>query len=128
MTTKGWQEEPPIKALRGRGTLSTKGRTSEDDLEYLKKLVAEKGFPAKSAWENAIAYKLDRDIYCANLSFVITEQGIIVCDRVSEERLEVLTEDGWKAYNENDQYDETEASKRWRKDGNFDKSRIIQED
>lgn len=128
MTTKGWQEESPFKALQGKGTLSTKGRTSEDDLKYLKELVAEKGIPPKSSWENAIAYKLDRDIYCANLSFVVTDKGILVQDRVSEVNLEVLTEAGWESYNELENYVETEGSKRWRKDGNFQKSAFIREE
>lgn len=122
MTTKGWQEESPFKALQGKGTLSTKGRTSQDDLEYLKGLVAEKGVPPQSSWENAIQYKLDRDIYCANLSFVVTDKGILVQDRVSGENLEVLTAEGWKPYNDQETYTETEASQRWTKDGNFDTS------
>jgi len=128
MTTKGWQEESPFKALQGKGTLSTKGRTSEDDLQYLKELVADKGVPPKRSWENAIQYKLDRDIYCANLAFVVTEQGILVQDRVSEKTLEVLTEDGFKPYSEQDTYEETEGSKRWRKDGNFAASNFIREE
>eukprot|EP00802_Teleaulax_amphioxeia_P024715 Tamp_25453.p1 GENE.Tamp_25453~~Tamp_25453.p1 ORF type:complete len:203 (+),score=54.79 Tamp_25453:192-800(+) len=116
---KGWREEPPIKALQGLGTLSTQGRDCDDDLEYLKKLVSDKGFIPQRAWEEAIQMKLDRDIYCANLSFIVTDKGIIVRDRVSERALAVLTETAWMDYEENVDYIETENSKRWRKDGNF---------
>jgi hypothetical protein len=34
--------------------------------------VGAKGIPPPHAWEDAIANKLDRDIYCANLSFIGT--------------------------------------------------------
>lgn len=78
MTAKGWGEEPPLSYMRGSGTLSTKGRTSEDDLKYLKvrrmrmkhsthmtclcqDLVAEKGNIPRRAYEEAIQSKLDRD-------------------------------------------------------------------
>jgi len=116
---KGWREEPPIKALQGIGTLSTQGLTSEDDMIYLKKLVADKGFIPKRAWEEAIQNKLDRDIYLANVNFVVTDKGIIVRDRVKDFPLAVLTENSWEDFNENVDYVETEGSKRWRKDGNF---------
>jgi len=119
---KGWREEPPIKALQGLGTLSTQGRDSEDDLEYLKSLVADKGFIPKRSWEEAIQSKLDRDIYCANLAFAITDKGIVVKDRVTEKPLAVLTENSWEDYDPNSEYIETVASKRWNKDGNFQAS------
>lgn len=86
---------------------------------YLKKLVADKGFIPKRAWEEAIQNKLDRDIYLANVNFVVTDKGIIVRDRVKDFPLAVLTENSWEDFNENVDYVETEGSKRWRKDGNF---------
>jgi len=120
--TKGWREEPPIKALQGLGTMSTQGLDAEDNLEYLKDLVRDKGFIPKGSWESAIQYKLDRDIYLANLSFVVTEEGIIVKDRVSDKPLAVLTENAWEEYDESKTYTETESSRRWRKDGTFQAS------
>jgi len=67
--------------------------------------------------------------YCANLAFMVTEQGIIVQDRVKGTILEVLTEEGWQPYDPNKKYIETEGSKRWRKDGTFMKNPLFaQED
>jgi len=126
MTTKGWLEEPPFSAMRGKGTLSTKGRDSEDDLKYMKELIAAKGVPPPHAWEDAINLKLDADPYLANLGFIVTDKGIVVRDRVSEKPLEVLGPDGWLKYDEDGVYVETEGSKRWRKDGNFQKSKFFQ--
>lgn len=123
--TKGWREEPPIKALQGMGTMSTQGLDSEDNLIYLKKLIADKGFIPRRAWEEAIQNKLDRDIYLANISFVVTDKGIIVRDRVKETPLAVLTESSWEEYDENVEYVETESSRRWRKDGTFAASRFM---
>jgi len=123
--TKGWREEPPIKALQFTGTMSTQGLDAEDNLEYLKKLIADKGWIPRRAWEEAIQNKLDRDIYLANLNFVVTDKGIIVKDRVKETPLAVLTESSWDDYNENTDYVETESSKRWRKDGTFSASRLM---
>ena len=123
--TKGWREEPPIKALQGLGTLSTQGLDAEDNLMYLKKLISDKGWIPRRAWEEAIQNKLDRDIYLANLSFVVTDKGIIVQDRVKETPLAVLTESSWEEYNENTEYIETESSRRWRKEGTFAASRVM---
>lgn len=127
LTTKGWREEPPIKALRGKGTLSTNGRNAEDDLKYLKELIAEKGAIPQNAWETAIAYKLDRDIYLANISFKITDKGVLCMDRVSEKVLDVFDETGFVGYDPNLDYIETEASKRWRKDGTFEKNAMFRD-
>jgi hypothetical protein len=60
------------------------------------------------------------------LAWAVTDKGIIVCDRVSEKPLEVLGANGWEKYDEAGEYVETEGSKRWRKDGNFRKSAIFQ--
>jgi len=125
LTTKGWREEPPLKSMRGKGTLSTNGRNCDDDLKYLKELIADKGPIPASAWETAISYKMDRDIYLANLSFMVTDKGIIVMDRVSERILDVLDATGFVGYDENLDYIETEGSKRWRKDGTFDRNRMM---
>lgn len=57
MATKGWREEPPLDVLRGKGTLSTIGRQPDDDLKYLKQLIAEKGAIPASAFEKAIQFK-----------------------------------------------------------------------
>eukprot|EP00284_Hemiselmis_tepida_P011863 CAMPEP_0174932840 /NCGR_PEP_ID=MMETSP1355-20121228/41954_1 /TAXON_ID=464990 /ORGANISM="Hemiselmis tepida, Strain CCMP443" /LENGTH=291 /DNA_ID=CAMNT_0016179297 /DNA_START=10 /DNA_END=885 /DNA_ORIENTATION=- len=119
LTTKGWREEPPLKAMRGKGTLSTIGRTSEDDFEYLKKLIADKGAIPEKAWENAIQFKLDKDIYLSTLSFAITDRGMLIMDRVTDEVLGVMDGEGIKDYNPDLDYEETERSKRWTKDGNF---------
>ena len=117
--TKGWREEPAIKALQGVGTMSTQGLDAEDNLEYLKKLIADKGFIPERAWEEAIQSKLDRDTYLANLAFKITDKGIIVSDRIKETPLAVLTETAWEEFDPSVDYIETESSKRWRKDGTF---------
>eukprot|EP00283_Hemiselmis_rufescens_P003233 CAMPEP_0173431494 /NCGR_PEP_ID=MMETSP1357-20121228/9614_1 /TAXON_ID=77926 /ORGANISM="Hemiselmis rufescens, Strain PCC563" /LENGTH=290 /DNA_ID=CAMNT_0014395979 /DNA_START=16 /DNA_END=888 /DNA_ORIENTATION=- len=119
LTTKGWREEPPLKAMMGKGTLSTIGRTSEDDFDYFKKLIEEKGAIPVSAFENAIQYKLDKDIYLSTLSFSITDKGMMIMDRVTEEVLGVFDGEGFKDYNPDLDYEETERSKRWTKDGNF---------
>uniref|UniRef100_A0A7S0XV39 (S)-ureidoglycine aminohydrolase cupin domain-containing protein n=1 Tax=Hemiselmis andersenii TaxID=464988 RepID=A0A7S0XV39_HEMAN len=124
LTTKGWREEPPLKAMMGKGTLSIIGRSSEDDFEYLKKLITDKGLIPETAFENAIQYKLDKDIYLSNLSFAITDRGMLVKDRVTEEVLGVLDGEGFKDYNPDLDYEETERSKRWTKDGNFNVDKL----
>ena len=88
-------------------------------MAYLKKLVADKGFIPKRAWEEAIQFKLDRDIYLASLDFIVTDKGVIVCDRVKGTKLAVMTETSWEEYDPQQNYIETLGSKRWRKDGNF---------
>lgn len=128
LTTKGWQQESPFKELRGKGTLSTKGRTSEEDLEYLTRLVAEKGAPPRDSWEAAIQYKLDRDIYLANLQFAVTDNGILIQDRITERTLKVLTERGLEDYApDRVVYTETAASVRWRKDGAFQRNPLFRD-
>jgi len=128
MTTKGWQQESPFKDLRGKGTLSTKGRDAQDDLGYLETLVAEKGAPPRDSWESAIQYKLDRDPFLANLAFVVTNNGILIQDRISETTLKVLTEQGLAAYEPGRiDYVETEASARWRTDGSFQRNPLFRD-
>ena len=84
----------------------------QDDLEYFKKLIKEKGAIPASAFEKAIQFKLDkcaralfpecqpgrmrqpqnltlenpnhRDIYLSTLSFAITDRGLLVMERVGE--------------------------------------------
>jgi hypothetical protein len=128
MATKGWREEPPLEAMRGKGTLSTIGRQPDDDLKYLKELIAEKGAIPESAFEKAIQYKLDRDIYLATLSFGITDKGLMIMERTTEKVLAVLDGNGnFSDYNPDLEYLETEGSKRWRIDGNFDRNIMMNE-